>query len=563
MENTSAHSHTSSKSKESTRLAAVLGQGLSDLARRIMDIGVAVLGLLLLSPLFAAIAVSIRRDLPGPVFYRGPRVGRWGEIFHILKFRTMYEQDSSYAGPRVTAQDDPRVTRLGRWLRDTKLNELPQLWNVFVGEMSLVGPRPEDPELASAWTEDVRRELLSVRPGITSPASVLYRNEEAMLTSGKLMENYLGSILPSKLRLDQLYVRNRSILLDLDTIFWTILVLLPKVGAGAPPEDQVFLGPLTRLMRRHVSWFTVDTLVTLGAIAVTGLLWRTMGPLKVGLPRAVGFALGFALLYSISNAILGMNRINWRRASFSEALDLAPAIGAATLAVLLVNGLWLERPMPVLMVVLAAWMASVGFVVVRYRSRIISGLMLHWLQSSNAVSRAQERVLIVGGGESGQFFAWWLQNDLIGEALRVVGYVDDDLYKQDTRIYGARVLGRCEQIPQLVSQYDVGVILFAIHNIPEGKRRRLLNICHSTPARLATPPDVLGNLRKIAVVQGDRLDSSRRLQADQELANHLPAQADQLDAWLGELDDLAQHGDLDSISTRIADLRSRLQATTD
>ncbi len=107
------------------------------------------------------------------------------------------------------------------------------------------------------------------------------------------------------------------------------------------------------------------------------------------------------------------------------------------------------------------------------------------------------------------------------------------------------------------------MILFAIHNIPEGERRRLLNICSTTPARLATPPDVLGNLRKIAVVQGDRFDNSRRSQADQEQANHLPAQADQLDAWLGELDDLAQHGDLDSISTRIADLRSWLQATTD
>jgi lipopolysaccharide/colanic/teichoic acid biosynthesis glycosyltransferase len=563
MENTSTHSHSSNKSKESTRWDTVLGRGLSNLAMRMLDISVAVLGLILLLPLFATIAFWVRRDSPGPVFYRGPRVGRLGEIFYILKFRTMYELDTSYAGPRVTAMDDPRVTRLGHWLRDTKLNELPQLWNVLVGEMSLVGPRPEDPELAKAWTEDVRRELLSVRPGITSPASVLYRNEEAMLSSGRLMENYLGSILPSKLRLDQLYVRNRSILLNLDTIFWTLLVLLPKVGASAPPEEQVFLGPLTRLMRRHVSWFTVDSLVTLGAIAVTGLLWRTMGPLNVGLPRAVGFALGFALLYSISNAVLGMNRINWRRASFSEALELAPAIGAATLAVLLVNGLWLERPMPVLMVILSAWMASVGFVIVRYRSRIISGLMIHWLHTSNAVSRAQERVLIVGGGESGQFFAWWLQNDPIGEAVRVVGYVDDDLYKQDTRIHGARVLGRCEQIPQFVSQYDIGVILFAIHNIPEAERRRLLNLCHSTPARLATPPDILGNLRNIAVVRGDRQDSPNLIQADQELTQHNLARADQLEAWLRELDDLAQHGDLDLILTRIADLRNQLQATTD
>ena len=402
-----------------------------------------------------------------------------------------------------------------------------------------------------------------MRPGITSPASVHYRDEEAMLTGGKLMENYLGSILPSKLRLDQLYVRNRSILLDLDTIFWTLVVLLPKVGAAAPPEERLFLGPMTRLVRRHVSWFTMDTMVTLAAIGLTGLLWRTMGPLKVGWPRAVGFALGFALLYSISNAVLGMNRINWKHASFSEALELAPAISAATLAVLIVNGMWLSRPMPVLLVILAAWVASAGFVVVRYRSRVLSGMILRWLRFSRAVNQVQERVLIVGGGESGQFLAWWLQNDPIGKALRVVGYVDDDMYKQDTRIYGARVLGRCEQIPQLVAQYDVGVILFSIHNIPERERRRLLSICHSTPARLAISPDVLGNLRKITIAQGGRSDSTSNQPYDRQMRNATPAQAEQLDAWLLELGDLAQHGDVDTILTRIADLRGQLQASAD
>jgi lipopolysaccharide/colanic/teichoic acid biosynthesis glycosyltransferase len=526
-----------------------------------MDITVAALGLVLLSPLFALLAVWIRRDSPGPAFYRGTRLGRWGKTFSILKFRTMYENESSYNGPRVTAQDDPRVTRLGRWLRDTKLNELPQLWNVLVGEMSLVGPRPEDPELVKAWPEEVRQELLSVRPGITSPASVLYRDEEAMLARSSLMENYLSAILPSKLRLDQLYVRNRSILLDLDTIMWTLLVLLPKVGTVAPQEERLFLGPVTRLVRRHVSWFTVDALVTLGAIGITGLLWRTMGPLNVGLPRAVGFALGFALLYSISNAVLGVNRVNWGRASFSEAIELVPAISAATVSVLFVNSMWLERPMPVLLVILAAWVASAGFVIVRYRSRILGGLMLHWLQRSKAVSQAHERVLIVGGGEAGQFLAWWLQNDDIGKKLRLVGYVDDDLYKQDTRIYGAQVLGRCEQIPQLVAQHDVGIILFAIHNIPEHERQRLLRLCHSTPARLAVPPDILGNLRKIAVK--NNMETAPRHLLDGEWKYASPTKVDQFDAWLVELGDLAQHGDLDAVRTSIANLRSQLQASSD
>ncbi len=96
-----------------------------------------------------------------------------GKGFGILKFRTMYERAESYAGPRVTGKQDRRITPLGQWLRNTKLNELPQLWNVLIGEMSLVGPRPEDPEIVKTWPADARKEILSVRPGITSPASIL------------------------------------------------------------------------------------------------------------------------------------------------------------------------------------------------------------------------------------------------------------------------------------------------------------------------------------------------------------------------------------------------------
>src|SRR5574341_1928576 len=145
------------------------------------DLCAAFLGLLILFPVFGLLAFLIKRESPGPVFYRGPRMGRDGKVFGMLKFRTMYERPASYEGPPVTAQDDGRITPLGKWLRDTKLNELPQLWNVLIGEMSLVGPRPEDPEVAATWPEAARREILSMRPGITSPASGLYRDEEKML----------------------------------------------------------------------------------------------------------------------------------------------------------------------------------------------------------------------------------------------------------------------------------------------------------------------------------------------------------------------------------------------
>ncbi|HZW04014.1 MAG TPA: sugar transferase, partial [Anaerolineaceae bacterium] len=124
---------------------------IDNVLRRGFDIVFAGLALILLSPFYLLIAFLIKRDSPGPVLYRGDRMGRGGKVFKILKFRTMYEDDRSYQGPRVTAQDDPRITPTGRWLRDTKINELPQLWNVLRGDMSLVGPRPEDPSIASRW----------------------------------------------------------------------------------------------------------------------------------------------------------------------------------------------------------------------------------------------------------------------------------------------------------------------------------------------------------------------------------------------------------------------------
>ncbi len=124
-----------------------ISQQINDLIKRTVDAVISAIVLLLLAPVFGLVVLAIRRDTPGPAFYRGPRMGRYGKTFHMLKFRTMYERLESYQGPRVTAQDDPRVTRLGHWLRETKLNELPQFWNVLKGEMSLVGPRPETPIL--------------------------------------------------------------------------------------------------------------------------------------------------------------------------------------------------------------------------------------------------------------------------------------------------------------------------------------------------------------------------------------------------------------------------------
>lgn len=188
--------------------------------KRVVDVVASAAGLALLSPLLAAVAVAVRVTSPGPVLFRQVRVGRDDTRFEILKFRTMRV---SGTGPLVTAHADPRITSVGAWLRRTKLDELPQLVNVLRGEMSLVGPRPEVPEYTRHWTAAQSKVILSVRPGITDPASIHFRDESSFLADQEDPEAYyIEHILPTKAAMYVEYVRTRSLIGDLRLITRTI-----------------------------------------------------------------------------------------------------------------------------------------------------------------------------------------------------------------------------------------------------------------------------------------------------------------------------------------------------
>lgn len=188
------------------------------LAKRIFDIIVSIAGLLILAPLFISIGVIIKITSRGPIFYRAFRVGRDGLLFELYKFRTMVP-DAHKFGPAITYADDPRITTIGKILRRTKLDELPQLFNVLVGDMSIVGPRPEDPVYVRHYTLE-QRKLLEVRPGITSLASIRYRHEEKILKAENWEEIYLQRILPDKLAIDMEYVAKGP------NLVWDVYIIL-------------------------------------------------------------------------------------------------------------------------------------------------------------------------------------------------------------------------------------------------------------------------------------------------------------------------------------------------
>lgn len=193
--------------------------------KRLFDIICSGLGLLILSPFLIAFALIIKFTSPGPVFYRGERTGLHGKMFKIFKFRSMIV-DAEKTGVSSTSKEDPRVTKIGSIMRKTKIDEFPQLINVFKGDMSFVGPRPEVKKFTDLYTEE-EKVLLNIRPGITDYASIWNSNEAEILAgSSDPDKDYLEKIRPEKIRLQIKYVKEKSFLTDIKIIWRTLLKLI-------------------------------------------------------------------------------------------------------------------------------------------------------------------------------------------------------------------------------------------------------------------------------------------------------------------------------------------------
>lgn len=199
--------------------------------KRALDVATAAVMLVVLAPVLVLTASVVRLSGPGPIFHRGWRVGRNGQPFRILKFRTM--SPSAPAGGEITVDHDPRVTRVGRVLRATKVDELPQLINVLRGEMCLVGPRPESPRFVAHYAPE-QRAVLSVRPGITGPSQIRFRAEERLLRGPDPEHYYLTTVMPAKLAMDLEYVRSHSLLGDLKILALTLFACVWPRQSAAP-----------------------------------------------------------------------------------------------------------------------------------------------------------------------------------------------------------------------------------------------------------------------------------------------------------------------------------------
>jgi len=205
------------------------------LPKRAFDLAVSTTGLLLIWPLFVIISIAVKVDSPGPIFFLQNRVGLGESVFRIIKFRTMIANAESF-GLRITESGNARVTRVGKILRKWKLDELPQLMNVFLGDMSIVGPRPEVPEFVNLVEPKKRALLFSIRPGITDYATIKFRYEEELLSTVEDPETYyVTKILPAKYKMHEKYILERHFWMDLKIIGYTFYEI---VKIREPQDDK-------------------------------------------------------------------------------------------------------------------------------------------------------------------------------------------------------------------------------------------------------------------------------------------------------------------------------------
>ena len=463
--------------------------------KRAMDVVLAGTALLLLAPVFLLVALWIKLDSPGPVFFRQERVGLHGKLFRIFKFRTMRSEQPQESDLQVTAGNDARITRAGRLLRRSKLDELPQLWDVLRGTMSLVGPRPEVSRYVAAYPPERRARLLSVRPGITDFASLRFRNEGDLLAASADPEReYLDVILPEKLRVASNSVEYASLSADLRALGLTARsVLLPQ-----GPIDTV-----KRVMAHQSFWSNLEArLETAGpgtrwlAIAVDAAVvlacWHLTYLFRLGVERWQPgrpwyddlVSIGVVLAYLLALWLVGARKALWRFFAFDDARRIFLACVAAGLF----NAAWVLMAQLVgvarAVLVLHPIFTALGLVLVRMALRIV------WEHAHAMGARSDpqplRQAIVMGAGETARRLLAGLHRR---QGWHVVALLDDNPTLQGMRMAGVPVVGSLARIrdPALTCGATHAIVAFTSQQA--AAREAALRLAADSGLTVLTVPD--------------------------------------------------------------------------
>ena len=464
--------------------------------KRAFDVSVACLGLLITSPFLVLISILIKVDSHGPVIFRQVRVGKDLSPFKMYKFRTMFHKAATQ-GSLLTVGHDARVTRVGGLLRKLKLDELPQLVNVLIGDMSLVGPRPEVPR----YVEPLRSEfadILVVRPGLTDLASVKYINESAVLACFPNPEEaYQTKILPEKLRLAKLYVRHMSFRLDVAILAQTLLrmVNLPYVACHIPELDvapkNVAAKPPSPFPWARISSFVVKwrrpviVLLDVGLIVAANYLafvLRFDGKLS---PQEIeqfqSTILPLIGIRAIAFSIFGLHAGLWR---YTSIWDLQNIVSGVLTSTMLFYG-WVYWGMEIgnypRSIFVIDCLLLIGFLTgVRLPSRIFREKWIY---------RKRKKVLVVGAGDAGERVVREMKTRPEYHC-QPIGFVDDQVSLVNKRIHGVRVLGTLGDLPRLVEAYKPEEVVIAVAKASPAFLRDLISQLEPYEVSIKTLPGV-------------------------------------------------------------------------
>jgi lipopolysaccharide/colanic/teichoic acid biosynthesis glycosyltransferase len=463
------------------------------MVKRLVDLFVAGVALLLLTPLFLLLAIAVKLDSPGPVFFRQERVGLHGRRFRMFKFRTMSAVQSS-GEPLLTVAGDQRITRVGSVLRRYKLDELPQLIDVLRGAMSLVGPRPEVPRYVDQYPERQRERVLSVRPGITDFASLKFRNENELLAEADNPEQkYLDVILPDKLRAAVNYVDHASLTTDLRVLGLTL--------------RTVFIPPLPTLkMRRMINhaalWRPIEAwmarsherrgrLGTLGDALVVIACWHLTYLFRLGFERWQPgrpwyddyVSIGVVVAYLLSLQAFGVRKSMWRFFAFDDfrrlTLACATAGTVSAAVVLLMQLVGVARAVLVLHPVFTL----VGLSLLRMAYRVV------WEQAhSVALGDDGERryVVVLGAGEIARRLIAGLHQR---QGWHVLMLLDDNPRLHGMRIAGVPIEGPIDRVRDPGLTMGATHVVIAMPSASPEERARALELAARSGLIVLTVPD--------------------------------------------------------------------------
>ncbi len=458
--------------------------------KRAIDVVLALAALIATLPVMALVAIAVALDSAGPVIFGARRVGRHGREFTMWKFRSM-ARGADALGPAVTGSHDFRMTRVGVFLRRTKLDELPQLVNVIAGQMSLVGPRPESSRYVDLWTPE-ERAILNVRPGITGPTQIAYINEEEIL-EGDPDAVYESAVMHAKLALDLDYVRDYSLRRDF-AILWRTLVGILSAGERRTnrPRRRYTLGE--RLRSARPGPMLLDAaLAALAAALAVGLridrnnIFAAVATYWVFVPLA-------ALVRPMGFLIAGAYLRVWRYPTVSDAALVVGSLAAGSLIMTIV-----------IFVVMQPWAfpGSIGFP----RSAIIIEFLISFMVlggvrfasrirqegleevSAPVASGPPRPVLVYGAGEAGAMLVREMRRN---RALRLepVAFLDDDASRRGQQIYGVDVVGGAEDLPRVVAEREVAEVIVAMPRIGGAQLRQVVALCEAAGVGVRTLPAV-------------------------------------------------------------------------